>query len=193
MASFTKTEEMEKYIFKSERLGFRNWDESDRPKMLAVSSDPLVMEFFPSVSDEKSNNEFIDKMLEMYAELGFCYFAVDELSTNEFIGFIGLARQEFESDFTPCVDVGYRLKKSSWNKGYATEGAKRCLAYAFDELNLEKIYAVAVEINVPSISVMKKIGMKLEKFFIHSKLVDYDKFKKCALYAINSSEFRRKS
>lgn len=61
------------------------------------------------------------------------------METGELIGFIGLAYQTYESDFTPATDIGWRLKSSAWGKGYATEGAKRCLQYAFEDLKLEKV------------------------------------------------------
>jgi len=51
---------------------------------------------------------------------------------------IGLAFQEYKTKFTPAIDIGWRLKRSAWGKGYATEGAKRCLEYAFNELKISR-------------------------------------------------------
>ncbi len=48
---------------------------------------------------------------------GYCYFATDELTSGKFIGFIGLMYQNYEADFTPCVDIGWRLAKKYWGKG----------------------------------------------------------------------------
>ncbi len=100
---------MESYIFKSERLGFRNWTENDKTKMGMINSDPKVMEYFPTIPTQEQTNDFIDRMKTQFTESGFCYFAVDKFESNEFIGFIGIAKQTFESDFTPCVDIGWRL------------------------------------------------------------------------------------
>ena len=119
----------DKYLFTSERLGFRNWIDSDTPKMIDISSDPDVMEFFPATTTQIQTVEFIDKMKLMYIEKGYCYFAVDQLKTESFIGFIGLCHQTYESQVTPNVDIGWRLNKKYWNNGFATEGAKRCLEY----------------------------------------------------------------
>ncbi|MCD8438419.1 GNAT family N-acetyltransferase, partial [Tenacibaculum dicentrarchi] len=110
---------MENYIFKSERLGFRNWTEKDKPKMTEINSDSKVMEFFPSIPNKEQTEEFVNRMKKQYTENGFCYFAVDKLENNEFIGFIGISEQNFESDFTPCVDIGWRLAQKEWGKGYA--------------------------------------------------------------------------
>ena len=82
----------------------------------------------------------------MFAEYGFCYFAVDELSNYEFIGFIGLSHQDYDVEFTPFIDIGWRLDKNYWGKGFATEGAKRCLAYGFNHLGGAGVNMVLVRL-----------------------------------------------
>lgn len=174
----------EKYIFKSERLGFRTWTKTDVQKMNSINTDPEVMEFFPEIPTEKQTAAFIDRMQRQYIDKGFCYFAVDKLENDEFIGFIGISEQNFEADFTPCIDIGWRLAKKEWNKGFATEGAKSCLKYAFNELQLKSIKAITPEINVNSENVMKKIGMKKVSTFKHPKLAEYKRLEHCLLYEI---------
>lgn len=173
------------YIFKSERLGFRNWLTSDIKIMCEINADPAVMEFFPTTKSQKETIEFIERMQKQFTEKGFCYFAVDKLDANEFIGFIGLSEQTFVADFTPCIDIGWRLKKSEWNKGYATEGALACLKYTFDKLKIEKIIAIAPCVNIKSEQVMKKIGMKKVKYFNHPLLEGNKYLGECVLYGIN--------
>ncbi|WP_255673744.1 GNAT family N-acetyltransferase [Mangrovimonas futianensis] len=175
---------MDHYIFKSDRLGFRNWTEEDKSKMGMINSDPKVMEHFPSIPTQKQTYEFIDRMRDQFSKNGFCYFAVDKLENNEFIGFIGIAEQTFESDFTPCVDIGWRLAQAEWGKGFATEGAKKCLEFGFNEMGLEKIKSICPEINTRSEKVMKKIGMKKSKSFNHPLLFEYKELEKCVLYEI---------
>ena len=91
--------------------------------MTELNKDPEVMKFFPYLPSDKQTVEFIQRMQQQFLEKGFCYFPVDDLKTNSFLGFIGLSIQKFESDFTPCVDIGWRIKKEYWGKGFATEGA----------------------------------------------------------------------
>ena len=170
------------YLFRSERLGFRNWNASDIPMMIEINQDRDVMEFFPNLIHEIDTISFIQRMQTQYLEKKFCYFAVDLLSTNEFIGFIGLSEQNFESNFTPCIDIGWRLSIKYWNKAYATEGAKKCLAYGLDDLNIPRIYAIAPKINTKSEHVMKKIGMKKLGEFEHPKLLNNERLKCCILY-----------
>lgn len=121
-------------------------------------------------------------MQKIQAEKGYCYFAVDTLHNNEFIGFIGLNDQYYEAPFTPCTDIGWRLKQTAWHKCYATEGAKRCLQYAFDTLQLNTVLSVAPEANGPSISVMIKAGMTKAGAFIHPALADNEQLKNCVWY-----------
>src|SRR5690606_16067122 len=158
------------YLFTSQRLGFRCWQEADIDRMAAINADPSVMEFFPALQDRTQTLAFIERMRSQFVEKDFCYFAVDKLADGEFIGFIGLSEQTFEADFTPCVDIGWRLAKKEWNKGFATEGAKRCLEYGFHQLNLKEIYAMTPEPNRRSENVMKKIGMRKAGSFIHPLL-----------------------
>ncbi len=173
---------MNTYIFKSERLGFRNWTEVDKPKMGLISSDVKVMEYFPAIKSQEQTNEFVDRMQAQFSRNGFCYFAVDKLVDNEFIGFIGISEQTFKSDFTPCIDIGWRLAQSEWSRGFATEGAKKCLEYAFDELGLKNIKAICPAINNKSENVMRKIGMKKLKNFKHPLLSEFKDLEECALY-----------
>lgn len=170
------------YLFQSPRLGFRNWIESDIAPMATISADKEVMKYFPAVATYEQTAAFIKRMQEEFDEKGYCYFAVDELSTNRFIGFIGLSWRTFEADFTPCTDIGWRLSPDVWNKGYATEGAIKCLDYAFDTLRLDKVYAMAPKINVPSQRVMQKAGMIKESEFEHSLLQEHPTLRHCVLY-----------
>ena len=172
------------YLFKSERLGFRNWLASDTEKMIAISSTENIMRFFPAIATPKQTEDFIQRMKHLFNEKGYCYFAVDLLATSEFIGFIGLNDITYEAPFSPGTDIGWRLDEKHWGKGFATEGALCCLNYAGRILNKKTIIATAPEINIPSISVMTKIGMTKKLHFNHPKLTDYPGLEKCVCYEI---------
>jgi RimJ/RimL family protein N-acetyltransferase len=170
------------YLFTSARLGFRNWKETDHIPMAKINADPAVMEFFPFKPDASQTLEFIKRMQTMLEERGYCYFAVDELSSNALIGFIGLSYQTYESSFTPCVDIGWRLAQQFWGKGYATEGAERCLAFGFQNLGLKCINSVAPVTNTKSIHIMKKIGMKKLMEFKHPALANDKRLEDCVCF-----------
>ncbi|SEI44078.1 Protein N-acetyltransferase, RimJ/RimL family [Dyadobacter koreensis] len=177
----------QKYVFQSLRLGFREWAEEDIQEMFLISSDTEVMKFFPEPQTIEQTKDLVRRMQQQFAKNCFCYFAVEVLETEEFIGFIGLAEINFEASFTPAVDIGWRLAKSAWNKGYATEGANRCVRYGFDVMKLKSIKSIAPEINTKSINVMKKIGMKQKETFKHPFLADCKRLENCVLYEIENN------
>ncbi|MEM6772576.1 MAG: GNAT family N-acetyltransferase, partial [Bacteroidota bacterium] len=86
--------------------------------------------------------------------------------------------------FTPCTDIGWRLHPDVWGQGLATEGARACLDFAFGELGLDQVVAVAVKQNAPSIRVMEKLGMEYDLEFIHPALVESPRLSRCVLYTI---------
>ena len=113
---------------------------------------------------------------------GYCYSAVELKKTNSFVGFIGLKNQDYGEGFEPFIDIGWRLAPSAWGRGLATEGAMAVLNYAFNNLGILNLYSVATKGNLPSIKVMKKIGMHFVKSFDHPKLSDFDDLKRCVMY-----------
>ena len=151
-----------------------------------MNADPEVMLHFPNVLNPKESKQSMEKQIAKYAEKGYCYFAVEELSSSKLIGMIGISDKEFQSSFNPSADLGWRLAKEFWGKGYATEGAKRCLKFAFDELQLQRIISIAPHVNSGSIHVMKKIGMHKLLDFEHPQLLEYKKLVNCVCYEINS-------
>ena len=172
------------YIFQSERLGFRNWRNVDLDAFAELNSDAEVMEHFPNTLSKIEVEELIEKLKEHYIINGFTYYATEILDTKEFIGMIGLALQKYETIYTPAIDIGWRLKRNAWGKGYATEGAKRCLEHAFYELDITRIIAVCTIGNKKSENVMKKIGMIKKGEFNHPDLSNYPEYERHFCYEI---------
>jgi RimJ/RimL family protein N-acetyltransferase len=175
------------YLFQSERLGFRNWISSDLSALAAMNADPAVMEHFPTTLNINENKAFLERLQNHYEKNSYTYFATEILTTGEFIGFIGLAYQDYKTPFTPATDIGWRLKKAAWGKGYATEGAKKCLEFAFLELGIHKIVSTCTINNNKSEKVMQKIGMTKMGLFKHPKLGDYPDLEECVWYEIKKS------
>jgi len=174
------------YILKTNRLGLRNWQESDSEPFIKMCQDPAVMRYFPKVLSEKETKDLVNRLKNHFTTHGFTYFAVEKLDSNEFLGFTGLAQQTWESEFTPCVDLGWRLKKEAWGKGYATEAAKACLDAAFTRFKLNEVYAFAAKGNKASENVMKKLGMQFQGTFIHPKIANDPRFPHCFAYRIKT-------
>ena len=94
-----------------------------------------------------------------FARHGFGFWAVEVPGVAEFIGLVGLAVPRFEAHFTPCVEIGWRLARAHWGRGYATEAARAALDFGFRDLNLDEIVAFTVPTNRRSRAVMERIGM----------------------------------
>lgn len=158
------------YIFQTDRLGFRQWQDTDTEPFAHMNADPEVMEFFPATLSQGEAAAFITRVRTFIDGNGFGLWAVDEKATGNFIGFIGLTTPRFESFFTPCIEIGWRLAKPYWGKGYATEGAKASLDYGFSALGFEKIYSFTAITNKHSERIMQKIGMTRVGEFDHPSL-----------------------
>ncbi|MEL6133116.1 MAG: GNAT family N-acetyltransferase [Bacteroidota bacterium] len=158
------------YILTTERLGLRNWEMEDLSAAVEMNSDPEVMRFFPATRGREASVGMIEKFRAHQDKYGFTYFAVDELAGDLALGFVGLFSQDYEAPFTPCVDIGWRLRKQYWGRGYAPEAAKACLDFAFQFLGLKEVIATTPHINLPSRRVMEKIGMTYQGEYIHPKV-----------------------
>lgn len=153
---------------RTERLLLRSWRHSDRAPYAALNADPEVMEHFPAPLTREQSDAHVDRMSAALDAQGWGLWAVEVPDEAAFIGFIGLAVPGFEAHFTPCVEVGWRLARSAWGRGYAPEGARAALAFAFAELGLDEVVSFTSVGNTKSRRVMEKIGMT------HDSTEDFD-------------------
>ncbi|MDR6551640.1 GNAT family N-acetyltransferase [Paenibacillus qinlingensis] len=168
------------------RLRLRDWEEADLEPFCQLNADEEVMRFFPKTLSKDETHAFYHAIQAEFKECGFGFYAVETKENNAFIGFIGFHRAIFKAEFTPCIEIGWRLRKEAWGKGYATEGAEACLRYGFDELGLDDVYSFTAEINKPSQSVMMKIGMRFVNEFNHSRVEKDSPLYKHVLYHIQA-------
>lgn len=178
-------------ILETDRLILRTWVDEDLESMLAINQDPKVMEYFPSLQDLEMTKNFIDKVNVHFENHGYSLYATVRKDTGEFIGFIGLFTPEFESHFTPAIEIGWRLSSNHWGQGFATEGAKAVLDYAFRELKIPEIVSFTAASNAKSIRVMQKIGLKHNEAddFYHPKLDDTSLLKRHVLYRLTRTQY----
>ena len=163
----------------------------DLAEFAKLNADPEVMEHFPYPLTEQETADYIRRLQNHYEQNGYNYFAAEVLETQEFIGFTGLAKQDYKAEFTPAVDIGWRLKKGAWGKGYATEAAKKCLEFAFIHLKLENVISTCTAKNAKSERVMKKIGMTKKGTFNHPKLSNHPEYQRCLHYEITKEAWQQ--
>lgn len=178
-------------IIQTPRLILRTFKESDFPYFVQMNQDPLVMEHFPNLISEEQTRALLDRINQHYRDHGFSLFAVELKETHQFIGFIGLLHVGFQEHFTPAVEIGWRLDSAYWNLGFATEGAKATLDYAFNHLKLPKVVSFTATSNKRSQRIMQKIGMKHnpQDNFAHPKLPVDSPLSEHVLYTITKQEF----
>lgn len=176
----------------TERLILRQWKESDRETFVELNSSKENLPFFPNPFSKDESDKFIDKTISLIEKNGFGLFAVEIKSTGEFIGFTGLHNPTYKTHFTPCTEIGWRLHKNFWGKGYATEAAKGALDFAFNQLKLDEIVSFTATLNTPSIKVMERIGMTRDESgeFDHPNVPDGHILKRHVLYRLKRDQYR---
>jgi RimJ/RimL family protein N-acetyltransferase len=169
---------------RTERLWLRPWHDRDLDAFAAINADPTVMEYFPASIARAQSDELAVRIRAGFLEHGFGLWAVEIPSVVDFGGFIGLAVPSFEAHFTPCVEVGFRLARPLWGRGYATEGARAALDFGFAKLGLKEIVSFTVLGNQRSRAVMERIGMQRSEAdeFDHPKLPEGHPLRRHALY-----------
>ena len=143
----------------TERLLLRAWRPEDRTPFAALNADPEVMRHFPALLTRRQSDAVADRIEENFEREGWGLWAMQERATGAFLGFTGLARPAFDAPFMPAVEIGWRLARAAWGKGYASEAARASATFAFDVAGLEEIVSMAVAANTRSIAVMERIGM----------------------------------
>ncbi len=178
-------------MIRTERLILRRWDTSDFEFMAAINADLDIMKYFPSVQDEEQTRQLIEKIEQHFKKYGFGLYAVEPLNFKQCIGFVGLNYTDFKAHFTPACEIGWRLSKEHWGKGYATEAGKEVLKKAFLDFNLDNIVSFTSKINMPSIKVMERLGLKrdLKDDFINPKLPHNHILAPHVLYRLSKAEY----
>jgi len=177
-------------MLKTERLLLRQWTEKDFDPFYDMCSDNEVMEFFPKALSKHEGFELGRKIQSLIAERGWGFWAVEIPGQHPYIGFVGLHIPNENLPCSPCVEIGWRLSREHWNKGYASEGAKAALRYAFSELKLNEVVSFTTTANVRSRSVMQKIGMRnTAQNFMHPDIDVSNPQCEHVLYKINKGQW----
>jgi RimJ/RimL family protein N-acetyltransferase len=171
---------------RTERLVLREWRESDLRPFADMNADPEVMEYFPKPLSRDESDALAMRLQKDFEERGFGLWAVEVPGVATFIGFVGLMVPRFEASFTPCVEVGWRLARAAWTRGYATEGAGVALRAGFEGLGLEEIVSMTVPGNMRSRRVMEKLGMSRnpEEDFDHPLVEPENPLRRHVLYRL---------
>lgn len=147
----------------TDRLILRAPTPDDAEAMFLVNGDPEVMRYTGEPMPPSA--AVIRDFLAAYPDFdrhGFGRWTAVEKATGEIIGFAGL---KYLEDLE-VVDIGYRLRRSHWGRGLATEAALACVEFGFDTIGLDYVIGLVMPANTPSVRVLEKLGMTYETAFV---------------------------
>jgi RimJ/RimL family protein N-acetyltransferase len=150
----------------TERLILREFTEEDLESLIALNNDPEVMRYLTGgvpLCAERIRQEMLPAFLRFHVESpNFGCWAAMETATGDFIGWFQFHPKQ---DPEVGIELGYRLKRASWGKGYATEGSRALIARGFKELGVRRVFARAMASNTASIRVMEKSGLHFHRAY----------------------------
>lgn len=179
-------------VLRTDRLVLRPWRAEDRAPFAALNADPAVMEHFPSTMTRAESDAFVDVIEARFAEQGWGLWAVEAPGTTPFAGFVGLSFPRLGPPFAPgMVEVGWRLDRPWWGRGWATEAATAALDHGFGVVGLDEVVSFTVPANVRSWTVMERLGLHHDPAddFDHPRVPD-GPLRRHVLYRITADEWR---
>ena len=157
-------------MIETNRLILRQWRDEDILPFSEINRDAEVMEYLPKCLSLEETEQFYNRIVAEHNSYGYGLYAVEIKNSGSFIGYVGFHHFDFKAEFSPGIEIGWRLAKEYWNKGYATEAAEACLDYACKYNFFKEVYSFTSVGNHRSERVMQKIGMGKVGEFDHPKL-----------------------
>jgi RimJ/RimL family protein N-acetyltransferase len=172
--------------------------------LLALSRDPVVMRYFPGPASREHIEALVARQQEALAAGRPGLYSVHtrdgEPGGSRCIGFVGLMVPRFHAPFmepmsasgTPCVEIGWRLRRDAWGRGYASEAARDVLRHGFETLGLSEVVSFTAVVNEPSRAVMRRLGMRHDPAgdFDHPVLEPGHRLERHVLYRLGAEEWR---
>jgi RimJ/RimL family protein N-acetyltransferase len=177
------------------RTLLRQWKDTDLPAWIEMNADPEVRRYFPAVLTPDAAAAEAGRIRATIDQRGWGPWALEIPGSLPFAGFVGLLLHTFPAHFMPAVEIGWRLPRSAWRQGYATEAAQAAMQFAFENLELPELVSMTVPDNTPSQAVMKRLGFTRDAAddFEHPRVEDGSKFKRHVLYRLSAARHREMS
>ena len=173
-------------VLRTTRLLLRRWRPGDKQAFAALNDDPDVMRYMPRRLGRGDSDAWADRIEAEFQRDGFGLWALELLGEAPFIGFTGLNRISFAASFAPAVEIGWRLARRFWGKGYATEAARLAMQIGFEQFGLQEIVAETTETNLASRRVMGRLRMAYDAGadFDHPQIADDHPLRRYVLYRL---------
>ena len=168
------------------RLVLRHWREADLTPFAALNGDPEVMRHLGTPLTAGQSDALARVLWSVLDEQGWGLWALERRDTGAFIGFTGLQVPRHRLPFQPCVEVGWRLARTAWGNGFATEAGRAALEHAFGTLGLDEVVSMTAVGNGPSRRVMQRLGMHRDpgEDFDHPALPEGHPLRRHVLYRV---------
>ncbi|MGG9999324.1 GNAT family N-acetyltransferase [Pseudovibrio ascidiaceicola] len=175
----------------TKRLVLRTWEERDLDGLAELNADPRVMEFYPSVLSRAESEKMLARYMDAQQQYGFCFSVTTQKGSGRFLGYCGLKVPGYQQhlSFGPCVEIGWRLLRSEWGKGIATEAAQMWLRFGLETLQLNEIVSFTPVQNSRSEKLMQRLGMVCVEEFEHPMLEDGHRLKRQVLYKMTRQRY----
>ena len=175
-------------MIRTPRLILRPWRADDLPVFAALNADAETMRFLLQQRTRAESDAYAERLEAHRVAHGFGVWAVEAPGVAPFIGAVGLMHVGFEAAFTPAVEAAWRLHRSYWGHGYATEAARAAIADGFERCGLQQVVAFTAVQNVASQRVMQRVGMTLAGEFDHPRVPEGHALRRHKLYRIGRGE-----
>ena len=146
-------------MIRTERLRLRNWREADREAFAVLNADPEVARDLGGPLDRAESDAKLDRYVAAFERHGFCRWALEDLS-GQFLGYAGVMPSPDGHPLGPHADIGWRLVRAAWGRGYATEAAKASLRDAFERVRLNEVLAYTSADNARSRAVIQRLNLQ---------------------------------
>jgi RimJ/RimL family protein N-acetyltransferase len=154
-------------FLETQRLILRRFTLADVDNLVDLDADPEVMHFVTGgipTTREEIEHEYLPDFLAYYEQYeGYGFWAVIEKQSGDFLGWFHLRPRE--DDTSDEAELGYRLRKSAWGQGYATEGSRALIRKAFTDLGTQRVTAETLVVHTASRRVMEKAGLSFVRAF----------------------------
>ena len=155
---------------RTERLLLRRWRHADLAPFAAMNADPEVMRHFPAPLSAFDSGELVERIEQHFDAHGFGLWALEVAATGDFVGFTGLSPMPAGVPGEGDYEIGWRLARHAWHRGYATEAAGAALGVALGRLRMRRVWSITAVTNTPSQAVMQRIGLVRHSLFEHPAL-----------------------
>lgn len=147
------------FAIPTERLILRAWRDEDHAPLLALCSDPHVMEHLGPLQMAADIDAALARQRGFQRDHGHCFWAVERREDGAMLGFCGLKIGPDDTPIEQKIEIGWRLRVDAWGQGYAREAAQASIDWGWANLSDDEILAMTVLGNTRSWGLMERLGM----------------------------------